>query len=493
MVKKIKSKKLLQQEILAQSLGVRQARYSSVFTGLTPQRLSQLLRASGESDNTQDYLTLAEEMEERDTHYRSVLNTRKQQILGLPIVINSVNEDKTADKIKSFVESIVEKPKFKKMLFDLLDGLGKGYSVVEVVYMIQNGYMLPKEYIHRKPQWFVFDEEQDQLLLREDDKSNIAMNPLKGIVHIPQLKTGLPVRGGLARAVATMFLLKNYGVKDWANFLEVYGMPFRVGKYEAGASEEDITKLMQAVADIGLDGAAVIPSAMDIEFINGAQGSNSDMYHNYLKYIDSQVSKVVLGQTMTTDDGSSRSQSEVHNEVRDDIKRADSLDLAESINNWLQILIDYNFGIQQEYPTIEFNTSKEEDRSSLADIVVKAASVGIPFSVSDARTRLGLKEPINNEDIIKSQPNVANADNEEVQTKSLNSELTQEDEEEEVISNWHKIMEPIEEQLNEALAGSNTKEQAVDKITSLSLNTEYLEEDLAKQTIKQYTKGLKGN
>ena len=57
------------------------------------------------------------------------------------------------------------------------------------------------------------------------------LEPYKYIIHKPKLKSGLPIRNGLARLAATMYMLKGFTLKDWWAFAEVFGMPIRVGKY----------------------------------------------------------------------------------------------------------------------------------------------------------------------------------------------------------------------------------------------------------------------
>jgi phage gp29-like protein len=47
-----------------------------------------------------------------------------------------------------------------------------------------------------------------------------------------------------------MYLFKNYALKDWMGFAEVFGMPLRVGKYEPGASRADRESLIQAVRSL---------------------------------------------------------------------------------------------------------------------------------------------------------------------------------------------------------------------------------------------------
>ena len=61
------------------------------------------------------------------------------------------------------------------------------------------------------------------------------------------------------RIVSWMYLFKNYTVKDWVSFCEVYGMPLRIGKYDPGASEADKQELLDAIVRIGSDAAGIIP------------------------------------------------------------------------------------------------------------------------------------------------------------------------------------------------------------------------------------------
>jgi phage gp29-like protein len=44
-------------------------------------------------------------------------------------------------------------------------------------------------------------------------------------MHYPRLKSGLPLRNGLARLVAVMYMLKSFTVRDWWAFAEKFGIP----------------------------------------------------------------------------------------------------------------------------------------------------------------------------------------------------------------------------------------------------------------------------
>ena len=103
------------------------------------------------------------------------------------------------------------------------------------------------------PRWFRFDR-TDLTTLRKLNDHGVE-EPLDGgrfIFANIQAKSGLALRGGLARVAAWGWMFKAYTQRDWAIFTQTYGQPLRVGKYGAGATEKDRNTLFTAVANIVL-------------------------------------------------------------------------------------------------------------------------------------------------------------------------------------------------------------------------------------------------
>ncbi|MFP3454417.1 DUF935 family protein, partial [Bacillus sp. SIMBA_154] len=67
------------------------------------------------------------------------------------------------------------------------------------------------------------------------------------LIHTHKAKSGYLVRGGLHRILAWPYVFKNYSVRDLAEFLEIYGLPMRLGTYTAGATESEKFTLLRAV------------------------------------------------------------------------------------------------------------------------------------------------------------------------------------------------------------------------------------------------------
>lgn len=394
---------VLQEEMSAGGLtGIRQVWHPSVAGGLTPQRLAAILEGAAQGD-ARDYLTLAEEMEERDLHYGSVLGTRKLALSGLDVRVDALSDDARDVQIADAVRGMITTPEFPEMVSDLTDALGKAYSVVEIVWDRSGKVWTPGRLEHRDPRFFQFDRETGRELRLLDEKApadGLPLPPYKFIVHLPKIRSGLPIRGGLARLAAVGYMCKAWSWKDWMAFADIFGLPMRVGRYSPSASAQDIAKLMSAVANLGSDAAAVMPDSTRIEFQQAANTAGAaDFFEKLANFWDKQISKGVLGQTMTADDGASLSQAKVHNDVRLDLLKADAKALQNTINrDLIRPFVDLNFG-PGRYPQLVVVVPEPEDTKALVDALQKLVPMGLEVEQSVIRDKLGLPDPGTGKDV----------------------------------------------------------------------------------------------
>lgn len=369
----------------------------SVASTLTPGRLAGILRSAAEG-NAQDYFILAEEMEERDLHYSSVLRTRKLTVAGIEPTVVAASDDERDVMLADDVRNLLEAPQVPEMLFDLLDGLGKGVGVCEILWNTRSTLWKPRDYEWVDPRFLKPDRETLRTFNLLTDASPIdgeALSPGKYIVHKPRLKSGLPLRNGLARLVAVMYMLKSFTVRDWWAFAEKFGIPVVVGRYGSNASQEDIKVLIDAISSIASDAGCAIPESMKLEMQETAtRGNGGALFKEMAEWCDSQTSKAVLGQTMTTDNGSSRSQADVHDRVRMDIARWDARQLENTLNEYLVIpFIVLNYGPQEHYPRVKLPINEPEDLKALVDALVPLIDRGLKIQASEIRDKFGLAEP----------------------------------------------------------------------------------------------------
>ncbi len=375
-----------------------------IAAALDPVRLAGLVREAKQG-NARELMILAEEMEERDPHYRSVLSTRKLSIVGLDPVVEPASDAARDQELAAAVRrDVVQRPQFAQLIGDALDALGKGYSAVEIVWDTARVPWRPAAYHYRHPSWFQYDRRTGAELRLFDGGEGTALPPYKFIVHQPQLKSGLAVRGGLALAAAYVALIKSVDVAAWAAFMQVFGHPLRVGKFPKNATEQDFAVLKRAVRNMGRDLGVVIPDTMVIDVVDAVKpGSSTEHFRALAEWCDGQLSKLVLGQTATTEGTPGRLGADTAQEdVRLDIKEADADQLETTLNRDLVVpYVTLNWGAQEAYPVVRLPVPRAEDVNSLIENAAKMIDRGLPVKRSEIYAKLGLTEPEEGDAVIE--------------------------------------------------------------------------------------------
>jgi phage gp29-like protein len=471
----------LQKEEAAPSVGSnRSSVFSSVISGLTPSKLSGILNDAVESDPA-EFFALAEEMEERDLHYHSVLGTRKRAVTKLEIAIEPVDDSPEEIEIAELVRLVVETPEFDEMREDMLDAFGKGISVIEQIWDTSGDKWIPRQWKWRDPRFFDFDEKTRSELMLKEGQDLKPLTPGKFICHKAKVKSGLPIRGGLARLCALAFMMKNYTLKDWIQFCEIFGMPLRLGRYDASASEDDKRRLLRAVLSIAGDAGAIIPKGMDIEFINATSGRGEAVFGKLADYLDKQVSKAVLGQTMTTDDGSSQAQAKVHDDVRDDIRDADKRRAEATMQrDVVNQVVAINYGVRERYPKLTLIVTEVEDTEALANALSALVPLGLRVKQQQVREKFGLEEPEDGDELLVTSSSAENPSEKppekQANKKALNSsddpieeidEITEEE-----LAKWEETFAPLLAPVLDAADKADDFEAFLEKVDEIFADAE---------------------
>jgi phage gp29-like protein len=180
---------------------------------------------------------------------------------------------------------------------------------------------------------------------------------------------------GLAHSLYWPVFFKRNDIKFWLIFLEKFGMPTALAKVPAGkmASDEDRAKAVDMLRKIATDSGVVVPDDVVVELLEAARTGSSD-YGAMHSAMDGAIAKIVVGQTMTTDNGSSRAQGEVHERVAQKIVEADSDLLCGSFNNGpVKWWAEWNFpgaAVPRVYrrtePAADLNSMAERDNKIFA-------------------------------------------------------------------------------------------------------------------------------
>jgi len=402
-------------EVAVATLRDRWSTYPSA--GLTPARLAQIFKEA-DAGNVYRQAELFEEMEEKDPHLFSILQIRKNAVHGLEYDIAPYSESAEDKKIRDFVaDCIFGMETFDDALLDLLDAVGKGYAMSEIKWGIDGGraYITELSWIHQKKA--VFYERGGNMWQKSYDAPRIqteaepvygeAMPPFKMIYHRYKARSGYDTRAGVLRVCAWMYLFKNYSVKDWSAFAEVYGMPLRVGKYDQGASQTDKDALVAAIRSLGTDAAGIISKNTEIQFIEAMKstGSGKPIHEALAEFCNKENSKAVLGQTATTEGTPGRLGNEdVQDKVRHDLIKADSQAISKAFRfQLIRPLVGFNFGWDKPLPWFNMAFEESEDLKMLSEVYSNLSKIGQPISAEHVSERFKIPIPKKGETLLKPQ------------------------------------------------------------------------------------------
>ena len=279
---------------------------------------------------------------------------------------------------------------FNNDLRDVLGALNLGHSISEIVYTsIDKG-----EWAGKVGLKFLKSKNPRDWNLDVDEFDNIKPN---GVVKIqaPDVGTELPrdkfIIYSFRKKYEDVFGTSNYRIlydlwwlkhimkRAWGVFSERYGVPVGVAKYPKHYKEEAQNKLFKLMKAIRTETNVVIPNEVEIVFAESSQGK-VNFFTESINAINTQITKAILGQTLTSSQGDKGSQAlgTVHQSILNMELDEIGIDLAENINEQLiRQMIDFNFPNVSEYPKMEFPSMSPEDETPLVDKFIQAKAAGL--------------------------------------------------------------------------------------------------------------------
>lgn len=375
--------------------------------GLTPGKLATILEQAEQGDLIAQ-CDLFEDMEEKDAHIFAEMSKRKRALLTLEWdVIAPRNANKQEESAAALAKELLQDLELEDVVFDMADAIGYAFACLELEWHRVEGQWLPHTIEHRPQRWFRLDPgTRSQLRLRDNSAHGTELRPFGWIQHTHKAKSGYLGRAGLHRILAWPFLFKNYSLRDLAEFLEIYGLPLRLGTYPPGASDKEKATLLRAVVNIGHAAAGIVPEGMAIDFKEAAKGA-SDPFEAMLAWCESSQSKAILGGTLTTsaqNTGLGSNLGDVHNEVRHDLLIADARQIASTVTRDLiyPMLALNTTGIDslRRCPRFVFDTREPEDLKLYSEAVPKLVQVGMRIPATWMHAKLRIPEPQDGDEIL---------------------------------------------------------------------------------------------
>jgi phage gp29-like protein len=385
--------------------------------GLTPSKLAEILREADQGDVYRQ-MELFEDMSEKDLHLFGSFQSRTLKVSAKDYQIMQSSQDNNDVQIADFVRTVFDNIKdWNGVIKDILDAVPKGFSVNQVLWNIEGDHVGIKgfDWSHQKNFRFgkASDPKSDLKEIRRLTDNNlvdgIELEPYKWLVGIIKARSGHPARTSLMRTCTWMYLFKNFDVKSWIQFAEVFWQPLRLGKYKQGTTQkEDVEALASALKNIGQDASGIIPDTTMIEFVEAAQKASTAQVHGDLAaFCNAEMSKGILGHTGSIESTPGKLGSEdAAQEVRFDLIQSDAMALDSIISDQIiKPLVMFNFGEQKKYPYYKTNVEPPVNMTARIEKLDGAINkVGIPVGKVYVYEQLEIPQPEDGEEVILPRP-----------------------------------------------------------------------------------------
>jgi hypothetical protein len=263
-----------------------------------------------------------------DLHLSGCIDQREKMVLqkAFKLVDKNGKENKElselfeAEWFKDFIKYVLDSRFWGHSLIqfgDILNVMGKKkFEQVELV---------PRE--HVIPEFGVITKEAGG-----DPKKGIDYR--NGRIAEWCIEAGKPKDLGLLLKCSPHSLAKKNMLAFWDSFGEIFGMPIRIGE-TISRDPKEIAKIEKMLEKMGAMSWGMFPEGTEINLVETTRGDAFNVYDKRIERANSEISTGILNQTMTIDEGSSYSQSEVHLKLFDNVVEADADFVRDIINNKL--------------------------------------------------------------------------------------------------------------------------------------------------------------
>ncbi|MRJ11494.1 DUF935 family protein [Ornithobacterium rhinotracheale] len=255
-----------------------------------------------------------------DGHLTAVTENRTLRVVNNDFIfaIDGVKDDKLTEYIK-------DKEWFENTIKWAHESTYHGNSVIWIkeftkgeiqeVELVERGLVIPERH----------------LLLKDwDATEGIDIREVSDVLLMAQFYSPI----GLLEKAAVYCILKRHSWGSWDEFEELFGIPIRIAKI---ASQSDAVKNEVAgwLEEMGSAPYGVFPIGTEVDIKENSKSDAFQVFYRKIETLDKELSKLVLHQTMTTENGSSRAQGGVHENTLKEVIYADNKKMLAFLNNKL--------------------------------------------------------------------------------------------------------------------------------------------------------------
>lgn len=348
----------------------------SIIREMTADRLMAVV-AQAENGDTRDLFALYRDIIASDNHIQGEFSKRKAAVLGDTIQVLPYDKNDPMDvEAKDLCLTIQDSKIFASLQSHLLNATLFPVAVAEKIYRVSiRGYVLDRiipvpyqllDYTNGLLK--IFDTDKDGRPLQTSNEPD----PARYIIHRGHNMPIPDTWGGPFRSILYWWLLRTMSRQWWANFIERFGIPFMMGKFDTGDTEgkNTLTNAFRLAVRLG---GLVISKKTEAELVQASTGDTSGSHEKFINLCNREISRLIVGQDLS---GQSSATGELgggtaklQSEVRDDLRKMDARLLSLTIRDGLLAQLCQINGKTGRVPIILFGSDSASELASVMSLV----------------------------------------------------------------------------------------------------------------------------
>lgn len=329
----------------------------------------------------------------RDPHIMSCWQSRTYPVACAPWRIESENEAQAT----ALTEQLEKWPEWPRYNVGIMDAIFRGWAGWELVFNAAGEKVLVRDHVQIDQDYVTFTPDGEPRLLTQDHPyEGIPMPfPRFGVASWGDQRQGNPRGEAIGKVVFWPWFMKTKGLKFWAVALEKFGTPGLKAKVEGGDLSARKARWKEILRDY-VQGTGVVYSEGEEVDLLGAITRIGDSHKLFEDWCNDEISKAILGQTLTTQPGASGSYAlgKVQSGVRDDIQWSDSLWLASIHERFtLKALGGLLFGDAYVPAHFEYIWEDLEEVKANTERMKILSEIKVPLRSEDVYRSIGFPEP----------------------------------------------------------------------------------------------------
>jgi hypothetical protein len=286
---------------------------------------------------------------ELDAHLTAAVNQRKNLTLCKDFDV-LLNGEESED-----LEKIINQKWFRDFIDYALDSIFYGHSLIQFDSVVNDAFkcveLVPREYV--KPEFHIVTNTYADLT---------GTDYLEAPYNNWCIGVGKPKDLGLYLKAAPLVIWKKNALGAWSEFVEIFGSPIRIGKTNV-RDEQTRANMESYLRNMAVASYGVFDTDDLIELVESNRSDAFQVFDMMIQRCNSEISKLILGQTGTLDEKAYVGSAEVQERVLKNVAYNDEF-FIEGVLNYQLVPMMTRLGIFPEGVKI---TVKAEDDLSLIE------------------------------------------------------------------------------------------------------------------------------